>query len=189
MDTIPIHKNNTSIQQPGVSKATNSYAIGTNIKKKFNGTFYCRKVASDNGKWNNIQYDEGNEEETTQRQDKLIIEYNPILFTAGFSPALSPILFDTEKKSNITFKGLSMIQDIAFSVTHPVTGRDMEWKELVLDPLIFVGWTHSSRNELGRIAQGVGKIADDIQQSKGTYTIFSILSYKVPKSQKVTYIP
>ena len=60
--------------------------------------------------------------------------------------------------SNIAFKDLSMIQDIAFSVTHPVTGKEMEWKELVSDPLTTPNWTLSTSNELGRMAQGVGKM-------------------------------
>ena len=96
VDTIPVHNNSTLIRQPGVSKATNRYAIGTNIKK-FDGTFYCRKITSDIGKWYKIRYNDGNEEELTHRQTTLIIKYNPILFTAGFGLALSAILLDTEK--------------------------------------------------------------------------------------------
>ena len=118
----------------------------------------------------------------------LIIKYNPILFTADFGPALSAILLDTEKKSNVAFKDMCMIQDIAFSVTHPVTGKEMEWKELVSDPLTSINWIHSTSNKLNRMAQGVGEKTDGKQQTRGTYIIFFIPSYKNPKGQKVTYI-
>ena len=40
VETIPIHKNSTSIGQPGVSEATNRYVISTDIKKNFGATFY-----------------------------------------------------------------------------------------------------------------------------------------------------
>ena len=45
-----------------------------------------------------------------------------------------------------------MIQDIAFYVTHLITGKEMEWKELVSDPLTTTNWTLSTSNELGRMA-------------------------------------
>ena len=41
------------------------------------------KIASDNGKWYKIKYNNGDEEELTHRQTTMIIEYNPISFTAG----------------------------------------------------------------------------------------------------------
>ena len=52
-------------------------------------------------KWYQIRYNDGNKEELTHRQTILIIEYNPISFTAGFGPALSAILPNTEKKNQI----------------------------------------------------------------------------------------
>ena len=102
---------------------------------------------SDNEKWYKIRYNDGDEEELTHRQTTLIIEYNPISFTAGYGPALSAIMKDTEKKSNIAFQDLSMI--IAFFVTHPVTGKEIEWKDLVSDPLTSADWTLSTSNKLG----------------------------------------
>ena len=51
-----------------------------------------------------------------------------------------------------------MIQDIAFFVMHPVTDKEIEWKELVSDPLISAEWTHSTSNELGKMAQSVRKM-------------------------------
>ena len=123
VDTIPIHRNSTSIRDPEVSAATNRYAIGTKIKKDFDKTFYQGKIASDNGKWYKIKYNDGDEEELTHRQTTVIIEYNPISFTVDYSTALSAIMTDTENKSYITIQDLSRIQDIAFSVTHSVIGK------------------------------------------------------------------
>ena len=81
-----------------------------------------------------------------------------------------------------------MIHVIEFSVIHLITGKEMEWKELVSDSLTSPGWTHSISNELGQIAQGVGKNVDGTQQTKRIDTIFFIPSYKVPKGRKVTYL-
>ena len=123
--TVQIHKNSTSLRQPGLREATNRYYIGTNIRKNFDSTFYCRKIISNNSKWYKIKYNDGDEEELTHRQTTLIIEYNPISFKAGFGPALLAIINKTETLSNIAFKDLSMIQDIAFSVQYLITGKEI----------------------------------------------------------------
>ena len=188
VDTILIHRNSTSIRDPGVSSATNRYAVCTKIKKDFDGTLYRGKVVSDNGKWYKIKYNNGDEEELTHRQTTLIIEYNLISFTVGYSTALSAIIVDTEKKINIMLHDLSRKQDIAFSVTHPVTGKEMEWKDLVPDPLTSADWTLSTSNKLGHMTQGLGQNTDSTQRTKGTDAIFFIPFYKVPKGRKVTYI-
>ena len=47
-----------------------------------------------------------------------------------------------------------MIQDIAFSVQHPITGKELEWRELVSDsltsPIGFfpqaMNWVNGSRS-------------------------------------------
>ena len=106
--------------------ARNCYAIGTKIKKDSNRIFYHGKIVSDNGKWYKIRYNDDYEEELTHRKTTLIIEYSPISFTEGFGPALSAILCKTIKLSNISFKDISMIQHIVFSVTHLVTGKEIE---------------------------------------------------------------
>ena len=51
-----------------------------------------------------------------------------------------------------------MIQDIVFFIIHPVTGKKMEWKELVSDQLISADWTYSTSIELGQMAKGARKI-------------------------------
>ena len=67
VEKVQVHRNSTSIRQPGVNEATNRYAIGTNIRKNFDGTFYRGKIASDNGKWYKIKHNDGDEEELTHR--------------------------------------------------------------------------------------------------------------------------
>ena len=101
----------------------------------------------------------------------MIIKYNPISFSAGYGAALFAIINKNEAVTNIALKDLSQIQDIAFSVQHPITGKEMEWKDLVSDPLTSADWILSTSNELGRMAQGVGTNADGTQQTKGTNTI------------------
>ena len=44
VDTVPIHKNSKSLRPLGVREVTNTYSIGTNIRKNFDGTFYCGKI-------------------------------------------------------------------------------------------------------------------------------------------------
>lgn len=146
------------------------------------------KITSDNGKWYKIKYNDGDEEKLTHQQITLIIEYNPMSFIAGYGAALSAIINKTETQTNIALKDLSQIQDIAFSVQHPITCKEMEWKDLVLDLLTSADWILSTSNELGRMAQGVSKNADGTQQTKGTNTIFSIPANKVPLGRKVAYI-
>ena len=83
----------------------------------------------------------------------MIIEYNPILYTAGYGAAISSIIKKAEIQTNIALTDLSRIQDIAFSVQHPITGQEMEWRDLISEPLTSVNWTLSTSNELGRMTQ------------------------------------
>ena len=80
-----------------------------------------------------------------------VIAYAETAFTAGYGTALSAILRETEITTNLAFKDLCDIQDVAFSVTHPITGKEIEWKELVSDPLTSTDWTLSTSNKLGRM--------------------------------------
>jgi hypothetical protein len=66
------------------------------------------------------------------------------------------------------------------SVIHPITGKEMQYKDLMKDPdlgpLFEIGLT----NELGRICQGIRDIA-------GTNTAFFIDLTSIPKDRKITY--
>ena len=77
-----------------------------------------------------------------------------------------------------------MIQDIAFSVTRPVTGKEMEWKDLVSDPLTSADWTLSTSNELGRMAQGAGKMLTARREQKEPTRYFSSHPTKSQRAAK-----
>ena len=108
--------------------------------------------------------------------------------TAGFGRALSAIL---QKEENATtLRNTELRQDLAHlaiekhqchAVTHPITGKQMEYRHLIQDPDFRDDWLLSCANELGRLAQGVGN------RIKGTNTIFFINKNCVPKGRPVTY--
>jgi hypothetical protein len=71
-------------------------------------------------------------------------------------------------------------------MTNSVIGKQgelLEYRHLIANPKTRATWTHSYRNELGRLAQGMPS------QTKGTDTIFFIPWHKVPKerAKDVTY--
>ena len=68
----------------------------------------------------------------THTQTTKVIAYTATAFTAGYSPALSAILQGTELQTNLAFKDLRDIQDVAFSVTHPITGKGGKNLSLIL---------------------------------------------------------
>ena len=79
-------------------------------------------------KWYKIRYNDGDQEELTHTQTTKVNAYIATAFTAGYGPALSAILRDIELQTNLAFKDLRDVQDVDFSVTHPITGKEMEWK-------------------------------------------------------------
>ncbi len=72
---------------------------------------------------------------------------------------------------------------VANAVTDPHTGAPLEYQQLFdhHDPKLRQEWHHSSANEFGRLAQGVGT------RIKGTDTIFFIHPSDIPKHKKATY--
>jgi hypothetical protein len=69
----------------------------------------------------------------------------------------------------------------ATAVTHPETGKSMEYRELISNPATKEIWTKSAANEFGRLAQGVGG------RINGTNTIQFIQRSDVPKGKVPTY--
>ena len=103
--------------------------------------------------------------------------------TKGWGRALNAIL---EKEEEVTaFTNLDHLAATAehhcFAVTHPVTGKQMEYRHLIRDPDFKEEWLLSGANEFGRLAQGVGG------RIKGTNTIFFIHKNQVPQGRTVTY--
>jgi hypothetical protein len=65
------------------------------------------------------------------------------------------------------------------SVIHPVTGKEMQYKDLMKDPELAPLFEIGLRNELGRIYQGI-RIA-------GTNTALFVSSSSIPKDRNITY--
>jgi hypothetical protein len=65
-------------------------------------------------------------------------------------------------------------------VIHPVTGKEMQYKDLMKDPELAPLFEIGLGNELGRICQGIKDIA-------GTNTAFFVELPSIPKDRKITY--
>jgi hypothetical protein len=74
----------------------------------------------------------------------------------------------------------------ANAVIHETTGTSMNYRLLIEGPDKKL-WLHSMANDLGRLAQGVGKNRPADQRVTGTNTIFFIKNCDVPKGRQVTY--
>jgi hypothetical protein len=68
----------------------------------------------------------------------------------------------------------------ANAVIHPVTGKEMEYSDLMKDPRLQPLWTRGFGNECGRLFQGIRDIP-------GTDTCFFIELKKIPKDRNITY--
>jgi hypothetical protein len=77
-------------------------------------------------------------------------------------------------------KSFSEIQDFenkAYSITHPGTGEQLEYRNLrEYYPKFKQVWDGSSSNEFGQLAQGIGLNADGSQQVKGTRMRFVLFT-------------
>jgi hypothetical protein len=76
---------------------------------------------------------------------------------------------------------LEPVNFYANAVAHPITGRPMEYRQLISDPTTRDAWQISAANEFGQLAQGVGG------RVKGTNTIHFILHHEMPTDRKATY--
>ena len=112
-----------------------------------------------------------------------------IPFTGGYAAALESIL-TTNASLNvhvIALDDLRESQNVAFAVTHPLTGKQMEYRDLVKDPAYREEWLLSKSNELGRLLQGVGKNEDGTQRIKGYDCCDAIHKFEVEAGRTVTY--
>jgi hypothetical protein len=66
------------------------------------------------------------------------------------------------------------------SVIHPATVKEMQYKDLMKDPIFGPLFEIRLSNELGRICQGIRDIA-------GTNTTFFLDLQHIPKDRKITY--
>jgi hypothetical protein len=65
------------------------------------------------------------------------------------------------------------------SVIHPVTGKEMQYKDLMKDPIFGPLFEIGLSNELGSICQGIRDVA-------GTNTAFFVDLKNIPKEGKIT---
>ena len=110
-----------------------------------------------------------------------------IPFTGGYAASLESILTKNAAMNAIALDDLREAQNVAFAVTHPITGKQMEYKDLIKDPEYRDDWLLSKSNELGRLLQGVGKNKDGTQQIKGYNCCDVIHKFEVKAGRTVTY--
>ena len=107
----------------------------------------------------------------------------PILGSPVASRTRHQIYFidQPNRHANFLEQPEAFFHPVANAVTHPVTGKAMEYRDLIRDPLTQEDWFLSAANAFGRLAQGVGN------RIKGTDTIFFIRKDEVPRDRTVTY--
>jgi hypothetical protein len=91
---------------------------------------------------------------------------------------------DTEPIATRTRSGGQVQQPYnlwANAVLHPVTGKSMEYRKIITDPVMKNDWLISSANEFGRLMQGVGG------RVKGTDTMHFINRSDMPPGRTATY--
>jgi hypothetical protein len=70
----------------------------------------------------------------------------------------------------------------ASAVAHPITGRAMEYRQLITDPATHAEWQLLTANKFGRLVQGVGG------RVKGTNTITFTPHNEMPNDRQATYL-
>ena len=90
--------------------------------------------------------------------------------------------------NTIALDNLQEAQNVAFAVTHLVTGKQIECKDLIKDPEFREDWLLSKSDKLGWLLQGVGKQKDRTQQIKGYNYCDIIHKFKVEAGQTVTHL-
>ena len=166
---------------PRVSVVQSRYSIGTKISKAFdgNGIQYSGKVIKDNGRYYRIKYEDGDEEDMTHIELQKHIPKIP--YTGGYGNALQAILKNNYNINKIILDNLRECENYVNAVTHPVTGKKMEYRNLIKDPDYKSQWTLSKANELGRLTQGVGKTKNGKQRVTGMDACDFIYKTKVEK--------
>jgi hypothetical protein len=107
----------------------------------------------------------------------------PIPHHASSPRVAKPVIEDAPIASRTRHKQQQPepINHFANSVIHPVTGKPMEYRQLITDPATRDAWNISAANEFGRLAQGVGG------RVKGTDTIRFIHHSEIPADRTPTY--
>jgi len=159
--------------------------VGTKISICFNGILYKGTITNNNCCWYSIQYVDGDLEDTTHREVmRHTVQTTTPSYIAGWSKGLNAMTLEEETKTNIARNTPRDTEHRAYAITHPVSGKQMEYRLLIRDSEFTKGWTQSGSNETGRLVQGVAKNADGTQRVKGTNTMIFIHKSKVSRKQK-----
>lgn len=181
-------ENNSNDRSPRVAEVRGRYDVGTTLTKSWDGIPYTGKIISDNGRWYKIKYDDDDEEQLTHREvTKYVQQANKVTYTDGWSNAYKGLVQDEEYRFQQAFNEVREFEDKAYSITHPETGKPLEYRDLRKDPQFKPDWDMSGANEFGRLAQGIGKNEDGSQRVTGTNTIFFIHKNKIPPGRIATY--
>ena len=171
----------TEPQRVSVSEARGRYNVGTIISKYFDGIPYRGKIIKPyDGRYYRIEYDDGDEEDMTHTDVRKHLPKVP--YTGGWGAAMQAILTKNAPMSAIARDSIHEAQNRAFAVTHPITGKQMEYKDLIKDPEFRDDWLRSKSNELGRLLQEIGRNADGTQRIKGYDCCNIIYKYEVKPS-------
>ena len=140
----------TRVPPVTISDARGRYKVSTVISKKFDGISYKGTVIKPyDGRHYLIEYKDGDEEHMTHTEVKNHLPR--IQYTGGYAAALESILTKNASLNVIALDDLREAQNVAFAVTHPLTGKQMEYKDLIKDPEYREDWLLSKSNELGRL--------------------------------------
>lgn len=173
-------------QRVTVSEVRGRFKVGTIIYKCFSGIPYKGKIIEPyDGRFYQIEYEDGDEEEMSHTDVKKFLPKIP--YTAGYGAAMQAIIIDNASLNVIAIDSLLKAQNRAFAVTHPITGKQMEYRDLVKDPKFRKEWLLSKSNELGRLMQGAGRNPDGTQRIKGYDCCDAICKHEVEDGRTVTY--
>jgi hypothetical protein len=182
------NNDNDNRRSPRVSEVRGRFDVGTSLIKYWDGIPYNGKITSKTGRYYQVKYGDNDEEELTHREvSKYVQQANKITYTNGWSNAYKGLVQQEEYRFHQAFNTVRNFEDKAFSITHPETGKPLEYRDLQKDPQFKPAWDLFGANESGRLAQGIGKNADGSQRVQGTDTILFIHKYKIPPGRIATY--
>jgi hypothetical protein len=74
---------------------------------------------------------------------------NKVTYTSGWSNAYKGLVQQEEDRFQQAFNEVREFEDKAYSITHPETGKPLEFCDLRKDPQFKPKWDLSGANELG----------------------------------------
>jgi hypothetical protein len=101
---------------------------------------------------------------------------------ASDKPTADSIYEAVAKRTRSSSSPMTTPNFYASAVSHPITSRAMEYRQLITDPATRDEWQLLAANKFGRLVQGVrGRV-------KGTKTITFIPHHEMPNDRQATYL-